>query len=158
MATLTILQGPPASGKSTLARKMQAQSPLDTVIVSMDALRHARGLYWIPQQEKYINKVERYQVRTALRMGLNVILDDTNLNPNILNSWKEIAANFDAEIKYIRLDVTREECLRRNKNADRDHQVPDEVIHRFFDIYKLDEYAHQSAERGDEPSREERTD
>ena len=134
---LTILQGPPASGKSTLARKMQAESPNDTVIVCRDSLRHARGIYWVPQQESYISMLEDAAVDSALDLGFNVIIDATNLNPKTIRKWKALAAIHHAEIKYIKLEVPLEECLKRNSNPDRDHQVPEETIKQFFNKYKL---------------------
>ena len=58
MKKLFIMQGIPASGKSTIARKLQEESPTTRVIVSRDAIRHARGVYWVPEQEKYISQIE----------------------------------------------------------------------------------------------------
>lgn len=137
MATLTILQGPPASGKSTIARELHLKSPKDTVIVCKDSLRIGRGTYWIPSQEGYIAKLEYEAVRLALDEGLNVIVDGTNLNPTILRQWKWLASKYQAEIKYIKVDTPLDECLKRNSNPDRGHKVPDDVIKSFFKKYKL---------------------
>lgn len=134
---LIILQGPPASGKSTLARKMQAESPNDTVIVCRDSLRHARGIYWVPQQESYISKLEDAAVDSALDLGFNVIIDATNLNPLTLRKWHSMATKYGAEVKYIKLEISLDECIRRNQNPDREHKVPEETIKYFFNKYKL---------------------
>lgn len=44
MSKILVLQGPPASGKSTFARKF-VKSNLDWVIVNRDSLREGRGEY-----------------------------------------------------------------------------------------------------------------
>ena len=137
MATLTILQGPPASGKSTIARQMQAESPKDTVIVCRDSLRRARGVYWIPEQEKFIDQLEYFMAEKALEMGYNVIIDATNLNPYTIRKWDVLATKQQAEISYIKLEVSLDECLKRNNNPDRDHEVPEETIRHFFKKYNL---------------------
>ena len=71
---LIILQGPPASGKSTIATKWQSEDPNNRFIVSRDALRHARGQYWIPEQEDLITRFELYMIREALADGLELSL------------------------------------------------------------------------------------
>ena len=50
---ILVLQGVPASGKSTFARKL-ATEHTNWVIVNRDSMRKARGTYWLPSQEGYI--------------------------------------------------------------------------------------------------------
>lgn len=44
MSKILVLQGPPASGKSTYAREL-AEDDWNWVIVNRDSLREGRGLY-----------------------------------------------------------------------------------------------------------------
>lgn len=132
---ILVLQGPPASGKSTFARKWQAEDPVNRVIVSRDAIRHARGQYWVPQQERYISMVEQTSVIAALECGLNVCVDATNLNEGFINTWKEVANECNAELEFKLFDVPYEECVARDQNPDRAHHVGEAVIKRFFDKY-----------------------
>jgi predicted kinase len=53
MQTLLILQGPPASGKSTWAKEFVKNNPW-YIRVCRDDLRRMRGTYWIPGQEDMI--------------------------------------------------------------------------------------------------------
>ena len=53
---ILVLQGVPASGKSTFARSLVLKDK-SYVIVSRDAIREARGDYWIPEHEDYISKL-----------------------------------------------------------------------------------------------------
>jgi predicted ABC-type ATPase len=54
MKKLIILQGIPGSGKSTVARSWQAENQGGRVIVSKDALRLGRGVYWVSGGRKII--------------------------------------------------------------------------------------------------------
>ncbi len=84
-----ILQGVPASGKSTWARNFinETPDPSKWVIINRDSIRNMRGDYWIPEQEKFITRVIEDIVQTAMDFGYNIISDDTNLNPKVLEIW-----------------------------------------------------------------------
>lgn len=135
MAQLIVLQGPPASGKSTWAKKWQKKDIKNRVIVSRDAIRHGRGRYWIPQQEGWITDIEHFMIRSALERGYDVAIDATNLNPAIIQIWEDIAKETGAEIYFKLMEATLEECKDRNKNPDREHVVPDETIEKFYRKY-----------------------
>ena len=53
MSKILVLQGPPASGKSTCARGL-IKNNKEWVIVSRDSIRESRGDYWVPEQEDYV--------------------------------------------------------------------------------------------------------
>ena len=80
---ILVLQGVPASGKSTYAREL-AEKNESYVIVNRDSIRESRGNYWIPKQEDYISDIEEFEVRAAINRKLNVIIDATNLNPKTI--------------------------------------------------------------------------
>ena len=96
---LVILQGIPGSGKSTWAKEF-VKGKTDWVIVNRDSIRDMRGDYWIPNQEKWVSKVEEASINSALNYNYNVIIDATNLNPKTLKKWQNIAYSFNAEIKH----------------------------------------------------------
>lgn len=133
---LIIMQGPPACGKSTVAIAEHEKDPENIVIVSRDAFRHGRGRYWIPKQEKYIEALETYAIYEALRRGLSVIVDATNLNPTIITNLTSIAASFNVPAEGWLVHTEKMDCLARNINEDRKHRVDQVVIYNFYNKYK----------------------
>lgn len=132
MSKIIILQGVPASGKSTYARKLHEQNK-NYVIVNRDSIRRMRGNYWIPEQESYITDIEICCVESALKRGLTPIIDATNLNKAYLELWKDIAEDFEVEIEYIKFEIGYEEALLRDAN--REYPVGKDVIYKFFKKY-----------------------
>ena len=132
MNKIIILQGPPACGKSTLARKLHEEDK-NKVIVSRDSIRESRGMYWIPDQEKWITMVEEYQVISAIKCGLTPIIDATNLNPKTIEKWKKIAEENNAEIEYQECVLSFEEACANDEK--RGNKVGREVIENFYKKY-----------------------
>lgn len=132
MPKLLILQGAPASGKSTFARQL-AHEDKSYVIVNRDSIRNSRGDYWIPSQEDYITSIEEFSIKNALGRGYNVIVDATNLNPITINKWKVIADEFNAEIEFKMFEISFEDAVARDKL--RDNPVGEKVINEFFRKY-----------------------
>jgi predicted kinase len=133
MKKIILLQGPPACGKSTLARQLHAEDKTK-VIVSRDNIRASRGDYWIPDQERYISEIEEFSVVSALQNGLTPIIDATNLNPMTLAKWEAVAELNDAEIEIIKLEIPKlSEALVRDMNRER--PVGEKVLRSFYERY-----------------------
>lgn len=132
MPKILVLQGAPASGKSTFARQL-AHEDKSYVIVNRDSIRNSRGDYWIPSQEDYITSIEEFSIKNALGRGYNVIVDATNLNPITINKWKVIADEFNAEIEFKMFEISFEDAVARDKL--RDNSVGEKVIKEFFRKY-----------------------
>ena len=134
--SIVLMQGPPACGKSTYARKYNEQHPETSVIVSRDAFRHARGKYWVPSQEKYITALERFAISEGLVHGYTVIVDATNMNPAMIANIVEIAREYEVAVFAIMIHATLEECIKRDLNKDREHTVGETVIRNFYKKYQ----------------------
>lgn len=132
---IILMQGPPASGKSTIAMIEQARDPENMVIVSRDALRHARGKYWIPSQERYIAAIEQYAVDEALCMGYTVIVDATNMNPIVINDFIAMAEARFIPVYGWMVHETLEKCLERDRSTIRLHNVGETIITDFYKKY-----------------------
>src|SRR6056297_2309134 len=117
---LLVLQGIPASGKTTWAREF-LKGKTDWVRVNRDELRKMRGDYWIKPQEDLITVFERNIVIFSLNAGYNVIVDGTNLNPKYIEKWKAIAKDHAVEIEFKEFDVSLKEAIKRDeqRNGDR---------------------------------------
>lgn len=132
MKKIIILQGPPASGKSTLALQLHLEDRT-RVIVSRDAIRESRGEYWLPDQEDYISEIEMFQVKTALKHNLTPIIDATNLNPKTIEKWKNLAEEENVEIKWIECVVDFKEACKRDE--ERGNKVGKKVLKKFYQQY-----------------------
>ena len=135
---IIVLQGPPASGKSTWARET-AKAGTPYVIVNRDSIRNARGEYWIPDQEDYISDIEEYGVRSAINRNLIPIIDATNLNPSTIRKWENLAKELDCEIEYKQFYIPFKEALERDAN--REQSVGKKVLRKFYERYFYEQYA-----------------
>lgn len=135
---IIVLQGPPASGKSTWARET-AKAGTPYVIVNRDSIRNARGEYWIPDQEDYISDIEEYGVRSAINRNLIPIIDATNLNPQTIRKWENLAKELDCEIEYKQFYIPFKEALERDAN--REQSVGKKVLRKFYERYFYEQYA-----------------
>ena len=96
---ILVLQGPPASGKSTFAKEFVKDKP-DWIIVSRDEIREGTGKYWVPSRENYISDVEELSIRAAINRNLNVIIDATNLNQKTIDKLTNLAAELEVELEF----------------------------------------------------------
>lgn len=152
---IIILQGPPASGKSTWAKEFitsEQNANKDWVIVSRDAIREARGEYWIPKQEDYISDIEHTAVASAVKHKLNVIIDATNLNPKVIAKWTAFASDeCEVEIKefYIPFAEAVERDIRRGEQGG--HSIGKKEIEKFYRKYYRERLEDESRQTVDHP-------
>ena len=129
---ILVLQGVPASGKSTFARSLVLKDK-SYVIVSRDAIREARGEYWIPEHEDYISDIEEFEIRSAIKHNLNPIIDATNLNPKTIAKWKNLAEELNVNIEFKMFEIDFATALERDSKRER--SVGKKVLERFFKDY-----------------------
>ena len=129
---ILVLQGVPASGKSTFARSLVLKDK-SYVIVSRDAIREARGEYWIPEHEDYISDIEEFEIRSAIKHNLNPIIDATNLNPKTIAKWKNLAEELNVNIEFKLFEIDFATALERD--GKRERSVGKKVLERFFRDY-----------------------
>ena len=133
MSKLLILQGIPASGKSTFAKQWVEEDPKFRVIVNRDSIRRGLGVYWVPTREGLISDLEFKTVEIAMVWGYDICLDSTNLNPTYFQQWIRLAQEQEYEIEYKQFDISLEEALKRDKN--REFPVGEKVIIDFYNKY-----------------------
>lgn len=135
--TITILIGCPASGKSTYAEWI-IKTEARTMRVSRDEIRFSQYQQVMEQDaEAMISKMVNEQVKTLLRNGWNVLLDNCHTKwEYIENHIKEF--NSLAHIEFKVFDLPLEELFVRNKKRTR--IVPKKVIEKmFFQLQNLKE-------------------
>jgi predicted kinase len=129
---IIVLQGIPASGKSTWSKEF-VKGKEDWIRVCRDDIRSMRGDYWIPSQESFIDKVEQYAVESALKSGYNVVIDATNFNPKTVAKWMELAQINDTDFDIKRFDIALDEAIRRDSLRER--PVGAKVVKDFYHKY-----------------------
>lgn len=136
LTKMIIIRAVPGAGKSTIAKEMMAKDPEAWVRLNRDDMRlMLKNAQMTPDYiEKMITKTLHSLAESALKKGLNVITDDTNLKQKTVNEWHAIAekvGNVTVIEKF--LDVPLKEAIRRDKL--RDKMVGEEVVKRFYDRY-----------------------
>ncbi len=126
MSKMIIMQGLPASGKSTRALELQLEMG-NAVRINKDLLRTMLHFdKFNGRNEGITGDAARALARHFLTHDVNVIIDDTNLNPRTLQSWKDLAKELEAKVQIEKLDTPVIECVLRD-NA-REKQVGSTVI------------------------------
>ncbi|MBD2201823.1 AAA family ATPase [Calothrix sp. FACHB-1219] len=154
MSRLIIIQGLPASGKSTKAAELAA-SLINSVVVEMDEIRKEMGILNLPfnkEKETQVKQIRDSRIRKYLKDGKIVISSDTNLKQDTTKRLEEIAAQSRSTVEYISLtDVSLEECIRRD--SARDRSVGEAVIRRFYNQYlRPDDPIYKFGKYGNHPS------
>lgn len=135
---IIITKGLPASGKSTWAKKMVEDNPGQYKRINKDDLRAMMdNSRWSKSNETFVKKVRDWITMSALINGLNVIIDDTNLDDSHEIRMKEIAKallprEVEVEIKDF-TGVSLDECIKRDKN--RANSVSEKVIRGMYNQY-----------------------
>ncbi len=129
--TLEVLQGLPASGKTTHARKLVEQG--NWIRVNKDDLRKMMdNSVHTDSNEKRVLRIRNQIIIDALASQKNVVVDDTNFAPYHLRDLSALAQQMEAKFHVTFIDTPLEDCLMRNDERG-DDAVPTEVI---LDMYK----------------------
>lgn len=131
--TLTAMRGYPASGKSTKARRLSAES--GAVIVCRDDLRmmlHGTFFSGKSELEDEVTVAERAQVHAFLKAGKSVIVDATHLHTPFLRKWAKMSAQYGAAFRVVDVLESPDECVERDLERARlgGRYVGEEVIRR----------------------------
>lgn len=114
MSKLTIMSGLPASGKSTKAQEI-TKTTGNTIRINKDLLRtmlHFDKFNGV--NEGITQEASTYLALYFLSKDINVIIDDTNLNPKTMQHWKDFGQRCDAKIEHIDIDTSVQECIKRD--------------------------------------------
>ncbi|MFJ6793285.1 AAA family ATPase [Streptomyces sp. NPDC091268] len=126
-----VMTGLPASGKTTAARALQAESAgrmrrvnLDDLRAMLDVPDPERGRSY--RHEQTVLEIQDEAVRAAVEGGFDVVVDNTHLTSHIPKRLKAAVAGRATFVVHDFTDVPLEECLRRD--AARERQVGEEII------------------------------
>jgi predicted kinase len=129
---MQILVGLPGSGKSTYAAEKVSQG---WVRVNYDSIRHESdlfpgGYHFSKDNENRVKHVCLMNAAAALRDGLNVVVDNTNLTEKSRIPWFNLAQVYQLDPEIIEFNTPLDECLRRNAARTGWARVPRPVIER----------------------------
>jgi len=125
--SLTLLAGLPASGKSTIAKRL---ARLGAIIISLDAIRAELGDVTDQSRNTDVVAIAQMRVEAALLSGQWVVLDATNLRRAWRQRWERLAAELQVPIRIHWVHTPLLVCLWRNWRRDR--RVPVRVILRLW--------------------------
>lgn len=132
---LIIMVGPPACGKTTIARAIEEKYPNSIEVVCSDAIRaELHGSEEVQLNNKEVFRIFYEKAAQHLKDGKSVILDATNvLKANRATAFDNLYGLADYIIGAVyRVDAyyALESCFERN--AERKRHVPEDVIKRMF--------------------------
>jgi predicted kinase len=135
---LIVLQGIPASGKSTWAKKVAEEHPNTYVIINRDNIRNMLGKYWVPIREPLVSIIEEQMANAALDLQFNVIIDATNLNPKTIRKWTTVADNANVELRFKQFHIPKWKAILRDywRGIKGGKRVGKKVIDSFYARYK----------------------
>ena len=141
---IILTRGIQASGKSTYAEHWAKEKPTKRIRINWDSLRNMFGQQWVEEREKLniIKEMTDAFFKSSMENGLNIIMDNMNLNPK---GWKEMQDRIDnynnTHTKYQYelvfkdfFDVSVEECIRRDSM--RSNPIGESVIKRTYRQYR----------------------
>lgn len=134
---MLLLAGLPACGKSSRRKEWLAEDPDGRFYVNYDELRLAMygpGWHWNRREEELM-KVRAYnEAEKALKAGLSVCIDNTNLSANKRQVWKQLAHRVGADYIEEEFDTPPQVCAYRDRRRG-DGRVGQAVIDRFALFY-----------------------
>ena len=146
MSKIIILQGLPASGKTSYAREWIKEDPTHRVRFNRDDVRNMLGEYWIPSRESLINSIYYAFLDDAMLSGYDIIIDNMNLNKKTLdeiekivnefNEWilrSALKIHYDIEYKSF-LDIPLETLIERDSK--RESPIGENTIKSIYNKYK----------------------
>ncbi|MCX5239745.1 AAA family ATPase [Streptomyces prunicolor] len=119
MPTIHVMTGLPASGKTTAARKLLADSGGRIRRINLDDLRamfdnYEGGRTWSRAHEQTALDVQDAAVRAAVDGGFDAVVDNTHLTPHIPKRLKAAAMGRATFVVHDFTRVPIEECIRRD--------------------------------------------
>ena len=142
MSNVMLMVGLPGSGKTTVAKAIVSGNSR-WARVSRDDLREMMFDGFKRKREKDIVRSQMQLAEFLLDKGFDVIIDDTNLNPKVRNSWKEFCSVHNATYDEYHVKLPLRGCI-ENDNR-RANGVGEDVIRRMWSEYVVSEYEHDSS-------------
>ena len=138
---IILMQGLPASGKSTWTEKYKKDHP-EFASVNRDWIRkilianqkiNDSEFKWSREFEEKVIAVELDAAKTLVKSGNSLIVDDTNFSKNSIEMWEKFADEHDLELSYEFIDTPVNVCIARD--SVREESVGKDVILGMYQKY-----------------------
>jgi predicted kinase len=129
---ILVLQGLPASGKSTFAKTL-TQTNKNWIRVNRDDIRTMFNFEWNNYYEELVRQIELDMVKTIIGRGFSVVIDDTNLSTVTCDKWKETAKQLNCPITFRFFHIDLKEALQRDSK--RQNPVGETIIMSLYTKY-----------------------
>lgn len=153
MAKIILCRGIQGSGKTTWAKQWVLEDPEHRVRFNNDDIRNMLGKYWVPSREILVNSIKRHFIRTSMKRGYDVVIDNMNLNPKETEYYKlcvkvhndivedfrvrgklDPQDDFKYEIEFKDFKTPLQDCI--DRDSKRPNPIGEEVIRKTYERYK----------------------
>lgn len=132
MIKMLVLVGIQGSGKSTYAKEFIKNNPM-YIRTNRDDIRSMIGQDYNKSTENLVFNIQLNLIEEAYKKGYNVVLDNTNFNPDVFKKIDLLNRKYNAEVEFKLFNTPLDECLLRNSN--RENPVPNDVIINYHNKY-----------------------
>ena len=147
MKKLLVLQGLPASGKSTYAVNWVNEDPEHRLRINQDSIRRMFGKYWLEdkiqlkKRESITSNITMELLKQSMFNQFDIVLDNMNLNSKVLGTIEDYVNYFN--MKFVDLQAYQieyklfKEPLQTliNRDSKRDISVGTNVITNLYNKY-----------------------
>lgn len=113
MSKMLILVGIPCSGKTTFALRWVREND-NRVRVNKDEIRAIHGIRW-GEHGLQVTKTEDEAIKLAMRMGFDIVVDDTNIYKQRRDELRRLASMYGYEVETNVFNTPLSVCLERNR-------------------------------------------
>ena len=119
MPKMLILQGLPASGKSTYAKEWVNQDPKHRVRINRDTMRLMLNPIYSMDHENLVTDILDFALTNILAHNYDVVIDNMNLSKKYVDGLEAKAkeANYEIVIKSFK-DVPLDVCIERDSKRE----------------------------------------
>lgn len=133
MLRVILTRGLPASGKTTWAKELLKKEPGRWKRINKDDIRAMLDdSRWSKENEAFVLTVRDWLILEALKLGKNVVVDDTNLSPKHFDRITELTKGL-ATVEYQVFDTDLATCITRDLK--RPNSVGEKVIKNMWDQF-----------------------
>jgi predicted kinase len=124
---MVMMAGFPGTGKDTWIKNYYSHLPM----VSLDEIRKKLKVpSGVNQSPVIIKAKERF--KELLRKKQSFVFNATSLNADLRLPWINLAAQYNARIRIVYLEVPLPELLRRNKAREESDRLPEAAIYKMM--------------------------